>query len=625
MANNEEDIEDDDFAVDSEDPNPRSADEPGPPADWKLPSYFHAKLGTWYWLAKEDPCPATPLGFCGGLFFFVTPSGELRRFSARDLYTRSGLGDLFGGSMWWAEKHYRRWDLEKSTWTGSLRRERCGDALIRACRYKGQYNGSTPHRSIGIWRGPDGAPIVHAGDRIFVGADAEGGVIHGPGLTLGDQIYVVGPSRQAPAYLNERRGEFSWKPATLADCHTVAAHLDEWHWADPEGRDLFLGGLFCDMLGAATSWRPHKFVRAPAGSGKSTLLKYVRAVLGGASHPIQSSYSKAFLEQMFSGTALALLLDEMESDSDSARVRHLLELVRLLSDDGASGGRGSAGGVARTFDLHGAVTMVATVTEAWRPQDRSRITLLELRRFADRLNHPPAPPEVLASHVEMAAELSPFIRARAIVLFPLFLENLTLIRKRILELGGSTRDADQLGHLLAGWATMTSDKPIDADTLGKLDRFKPYVLTLSDADDQGDDPSELFNLLLGLSSQVFKGGEQPTVGQVIARARDPDNGADMRRIMLALGLRLHRLEGESWKEGWLAVANKHPGLDKLFADYPEYRGPKRAQILAGLRRVIEGQVYEAKPSDRAIRFAGPQSRAILIPPEMLPSVEDDHQ
>jgi hypothetical protein len=616
----DDDEDDDDFSVDSEDPSPRSADEPGPPDDWRMPSYFHAGLVTWYWNGREDPCPATPLGFCAGTHFFVTPSGERRTFSARDLHTRAGLSDLFSGSMHWAERHYRKWDPEKGDWTGGLRRDRLGDALIRACRLKGHYDGSTPHRSVGTWRGSNGEPIVHAGDRIF-----HNGEIHAPGTMIDDRIFIVGSSRQAPSYLPDGRHGYSWKPASLADCLRVCGHLDEWHWADDESRDLFLGGLFCDMLGEAPLWRPHKFVRAPAGSGKSTLLKYTRALLGGAAHPIQRSYSKAFLEQMFSGTSSALLLDEMESDSDSARVRHLLELIRLLSDEGATGGRGTSGGVARTFDLHGAVTMVATLTEAWRPQDRSRITVLQLKRLADRTNHPPASPEMLAVITETAAELSPFLRARAIARFGLFQQNLALVRRRILDLGGSTRDGDQLGHLLAGWATMTSDAPIDGDTLGSLDRFKPYVLTLSDAEDQADDPSELFNLLLGLPTQVYQGGKQPTVGQMIARARDSDSGGEFRHALLALGLRLQRHGDESWNEAWLAVANKHPGLDKLFADYPEYRGPKRAQILGELRRVVEGVVWEVKSSEIPMRFAGAQSRALLIPPALLPSLEDEAQ
>jgi hypothetical protein len=51
---------------------------------------------------------------------------------------------------------------------------------------------------------------------------------------------------------------------------------------DPEARGLFIGRLFCDMLGDAPKWKPNRFVRAPAGSGKSTFLEFARALLGGA-------------------------------------------------------------------------------------------------------------------------------------------------------------------------------------------------------------------------------------------------------------------------------------------------------------------------------------------------------
>jgi ribose 1,5-bisphosphokinase PhnN len=43
---------------------------------------------------------------------------------------------------------------------------------------------------------------------------------------------------------------------------------------------MFIGGLFCDMLGDAPKWKLHRFV--PAGSGKSTLLEFARALLGRA-------------------------------------------------------------------------------------------------------------------------------------------------------------------------------------------------------------------------------------------------------------------------------------------------------------------------------------------------------
>ena len=178
---------------------------------------------------------------------------------------------------------------------------------------------------------------------------------------------------------------------------TVTAHLDEYAWNTPEDRDLFQGSLHCNMLCAALDWLPHVFVQSPHGSGKSTLLKYAKAVVGGAAHPVAKDVTKSFIEQHFIGTAMAVFLDEMESDTDPQRINRILELIRLMSDDGATGGRGSAGGKSRKLDVHGTVTMAATVSGDWRPQDRSRITLLSVRPFGQRRkDHPPAPPEMLA-------------------------------------------------------------------------------------------------------------------------------------------------------------------------------------------------------------------------------------
>src|SRR5262249_30130505 len=152
-----------------------------------------------------------------------------------------------------------------------------------------------------------------------------------------------------------------------------------------------------------------------------------------------------------------------ESDSETRRIHGLFELVRLLSDDGAEGGRGTASGKSRQLDVHGTVTMAATVSDEWRPQDRSRIAYLELRPLNLRYDHPPAPPEIVSAHLVLAAELSAGLRARAIAHWDEFRANLTVARNVVLGLGGTPRDADQLGHLIAGWWTMTNDRPLSAD------------------------------------------------------------------------------------------------------------------------------------------------------------------
>jgi hypothetical protein len=275
--------------------------------------------------------------------------------------------------------------------------------------------------------------------------------------------------------------------------------------------------------------------------------------------------------------------------------------------------------------VHGTVTMAATVSEEWPPQDRSRITLLELLPFVDRPKDvSPAPPEEVASMLQAASEMSAALRARAIATWDLFLRNLKAARAAIMAMGGSPRDADQLGHLIAGWKTMTSDDELgDADQLA---RFRPFIMSLTENEDGDDAPNDLLNILFSSAPDMWRSGERLTIGQLIARARsdDPDAG-QWRRALEPNGLKLVKRDDESWREAWLWVANKHEGLEKLFASHPTYRGKKRAQILSQLRGTVDGVEWRAQrsaPTDRT-RFAGAQSRYLMLPPVFLPGAGDE--
>lgn len=605
------------WAVDSLDPQ-RDDGRPGPPDGWERESWRDYARGEWWYRWKPgqphrpDPPPVLMLGHRGGEYFFVTASREMRSFTSGQLHGRGGLADLFAGDVRWAVRHFPAFDREGKP-TRRPNTQPLMEALILRCVAKGYYDGSQPFRSIGAWLDHDtGLPVLHAGGRIFFD-----GAIYQPGELIGQARYVLGPDRVAPAHEIHGRGGFKWLPADQVVCHAVMGHLDEWHWATPEERELFAGGLWCDMLGDALRWKTHKFIRARRGSGKSTLLLYISALLGGAAHPIQRTYSKTHLEEVGKHTALAILLEEAEGDpgQDADRLKAIFQLMLLLSDIGATGGR-----FKRDIDLHGPVTMAATLTDDWRATIRTRVVLLELRSLKDRMEHDVLPPDAIEALISRAHEYSPGLRARALHLFDLFGENLALAREQVMKLGGDSRDGDTLGHLIAGWATMTLGRRLNEDEIGELARFKPWIVTLQDEVDGVDDATELLNVLLGLPAQNWRGGDQLTIGQVVARARVPEN-ADFRRALLPYGLRMEKLPRESWEQAWLAVANKHPGLDRLFSDYPQYRGGKRAQILGELKF---GGELAAKPSDRPLRFAGPQSRALLIDPRLLPRVADDN-
>lgn len=616
--------QDDDFAVDSEDPQ-REDGRPGPPDDWPLPSWYSVQDKDWWRLGpsgwRRDPCPVRPLGAVDGQYVFVTAFGEIRRWTSGQLHGRGGLPDLFGGSMWWPLQHFRKFNHEKKVLTGGLQQQVCASRLMRWCiDVGGYYDESRPAHSIGTWRDDDGRPIVHTGDRVF-----HDGQVFDPGVKIGDAVYVIGPRREAPSNVEGDRGEFAWEPGPAELGRAVGGHLGEWAWSTPESQDLFQGALHCNMLGSWIAWLPHIFVEAPYSSGKTLLLKYARTLLGGASHDIQRNYTRAHFEQNFEGTALCFPVDETENDSEPDRIRKIIEFVRLLSDDGATGGRGTASGKGRKIDVHGAMLMAATMTEEWLPQDRSRITLLELRSFRDRPDHPPAPPETITGMFKAAAAISPRLRARALATADLFQRNLRAAREAILKMGGIPRDADQLGHLIAGWRTMTSDQPFDPEGHEDLTRFRPHIVSLQEAEDGEDEPNELLNLIFGLAPNAWESGSRPTIGQMIAAAREP-NGDIAREKLLPYGLRLERRRDESWKEAWLLIANKHPGLDELLHKYPRYQGKKRSTVLKQLRTIFEGVEWRAVPSggeQSRLRFAGMQSRYLQIPPVFLPSKEEE--
>lgn len=595
----------------------------GPPEDWESESWFDYRESVWWykWPANArgpggwriDPLPIRPLGFNDGVYTFSTRAGEVREFTAQALYGRSGVSDMFGGQLAWPNRHFPGVD-QKGNPTKRPNAPACMDALIRLCEAKGFIDGTIDKRRIGVWAGPDGRPIVHAGNAIFSGDE-----LLKPGVVIDGKVYVVGEKRQAPAHTFSD-GRIVWQAGTPADGQWVVNALGNWNWLDQEACELYAGARFVHMLADAPRWKVHQFIQAPPEAGKTTLLHFTKAIGGGSTGPFLKTYSKALIEQSYNDMGLAVLLDESESDLDADRIKHLFELIRLLSDDGAVGGRGTAGGKARSINVHGPVTMAGTVRERWRPQDRRRITLLHLKPLLDRAggSEALASKDTITALTRKAAELSPRLRARAIACFDLLQQNFKAAHKTIVGLGGTSGDGDQLGWQIAGWRTLTSDAPPDDAFVDEVKRFIDYIRTLAEADEDSDESTDCFGFLLSSDFQgLWKGGQQFTIGQMIARGREADGG-DAREALQAKGLRLipDPLDRD-WLKASLAIANKHAKLEELFAKRPEWGGEKWNQAmegLAGARRLTR--------KEAPLRFGGAPTRALIVPPVHLPLVSD---
>jgi hypothetical protein len=622
--------EQDDIAQDAPPlPPDEPARPPGPPEDWTGETWFDFRKGEW-WHKHEragwrlDPPPIQIMGHAGGEYEFVTEAGEVRKWTSSQLHGRGGMADLFGGDVRWATRHFPGKDKDDQP-TGRPNVTALMERLIWVCRKKGYLDGTRQHLGVGTWRGPDETPIVHAGDAVFYD-----GEIYPPGSLIGAALYTIGGARARPAHviISERWGElarFDYKPkaASRADGLWVINALNTWHWQSPEALELFAGGLFVNTLGDAPAWKNHMFVQAPPESGKSHLLRFAAGLLGGSAGPLAKTFSKSFLEIKFSGKALAIILDEAESEQEADRIKHLFELLRMLNDDGAKGGRGSTSGKTRDFDVHGPVIMAATLRERWRPQDRRRVMLLHLRPFTERGEAQASKADV-ARLIKDAGERSAAYRARAIELWPLFLKNLAVAHKAVMDLGGTSGDGDQLGGLIAGWWTSIYDDEADADRIADVKRFADFIRTVVEAEAGDDEPTNCFRYLLGAPlTQKWGGGRLLTVGQTIARAREKDHidGGNAREALHPKGLRLIPEPGGDWSKAWLAIANKHNGLEEIFGKKPEWADEKWNQAMVGL---LGSQ--SKHPFDKAnppIRFAGPPSRALFVPPVYLPNLDDE--
>lgn len=609
-----------DWAVDSEYSPPRADGKLGPPDDWKLPSWYDRAECDWWWEGRSDPCPARPLGNRNGQFYFVTPQGELRAFNSRDLSRVSGLSELFCARVWWLVRHFPGRDRDGNP-TKRPNTIIAAEAMMRVCFDKGIFSDEIELRLAGTWRGPDGRPVVHAGDVLI----REGELLPA-GTELGAPLYVIAGKRARPALEEIPKGEVGaggtrYVPAPAATGNALVGVLLNWAYERDRSAELIAGYIAAATFGDATVWRPHVFLRARPGAGKSTLLRLIRAALGGASHEVLTSYSGPYITQQFGGQAGAILLDENESDSEQNRMRGVTELVRLLSDQGGvHGGRGSSGGQARNINIRGAVCMAATVKGQWKQADRSRITVIGLERF-EREGDAGATPEEIEGLIGRVGQWSAGLRARMLSRWDLFQENMRRARKRIIELGGTVRDGNQLGHLIAGWWTLTSDIEADESMLDDIVYFTRWITTLADLDEGTDTATECWSHLLGARADSWRGGDNLTVGQVIARARE-ESRDDYRRALLGMGLRLLPIAGEPWSAADLAIANKHPGLENIFRG-TDFANAKWAEILRDLEFLNDdGSRLKVTPVGPT-RFGGPKPRGLLVPASVLPSLADE--
>jgi hypothetical protein len=539
-------------------------------------------------------CPVRPLGHSCGVYWFVSPVGQLR-FMKYNEFTYNGLLSLFEGDLWWLEGNFARKGKRNKTLDGYD----CDEAtrfLIMACRSVGIFDSNLQIRRPGVW--PSGSEtsglprlVVHCGDVLFCEGKTETA-----GQKIGNAFY------EATAKI-ERLGDL---PSTPKDGRMLIETLEAWNLARGKLDAVLIAGFIGQaMLGAGPRWRAHMMTTAEAGSGKSWLAEMVKGVLGAAAHEMLNNFTEAGLRQSLTKEARCLVLDEAEHDEHGGRVRAVIELLRHMSSgEGSRTLRGSSGGQAQGFSVTGCAYLSSILHVPLNPQDRSRITHVVLNPLPE--NSSVEKIRDIEERVRTLRKLSPAFRRRAVERWPQFMATFEVYRSAFMQAGLSSRGGDQLATIFAGKELLLSDYPPCTDSVADdIELAKPLIEEMKDQAAEGEG-QQCLNHLYSSFVDSYQGGNKRTLGQLVAEAIEVAS-TDANKSLGPYGIYYRRPRMDTHQPALIVIANRSVGLDRVFAG-TRWGGGVWVQALG----------YLGCKGAGTFRFAGAVSKGLLLPQEHWP-------
>jgi hypothetical protein len=551
-------------------------------------------------------CPVTPLGMSadGANCFYLDASQRLHVKSGKE-HSRLGVLMLFNHRWQVLQEYWPRLTKVKDEKTGEVdyiatgwKPERAAEELIAACGRRGTLNIADRVRGPGAWRAPDGTLILHCGDRVLVGSEwMKPGEIAVPGAAAGT-IYPADARTPLPAD--------SFAPG---GAHGPAAEALElfrgWQWKQPEiGPYLLLGALGAAKLGGALRWRPTVWLTGELGSGKSTLFEYFAALCGEGGVHLTIDTTPAGVWQRTGHSSHPVMIDEAEAENDPKRMGGMIKLARAASSGGVVY-RGGSEHRGVEFQIKGCFVFGSILLPGLTPQDRSRITVLELSPLTGI-----KPPVISALKLKAMGEA---LTRRLVDGWGRLTETFERYREALAESGHRARGADQYGILLACADLMLHDhNEISSDEMAR------WCELLPPEPDAARDHQNCVAHLLTAPIDPYRGGGRRTISQwlIDAISAEPDQPATANRALETYGLSVEIEPAPGWVLGqppltplrWLYVANTHRGLAQLFegSHWAGQSGTSSPWVQA-LRRVPYAVATDRK------RFAGYQARATKLP------------
>jgi putative DNA primase/helicase len=524
---------------------------------------------------SEAPCPYRCLGVSNRQHhYLIRADGTLYPLKA-DQHTELAISDIAPDEYWEGQGIFFQ---NKST---ALDWKKIAKHMMKQSRRAGFFSPDRL-RGRGVWH-DEGRIVLHAGESLFVDGQpvALGAIQSRYVYEHGDHMPV---DLSAPLTSNES-----------SQLHDLCLLLP---WGNQNAPWMFCGHLFVSLITGCLSYRPNLYLFGEADSGKSwTIERVIRPVWGPFCIPVSGSTTETAYRQVGQRDALTFLVDEFETESESAEanMRRVLILMRQsTTDTDAKIYRGTPEGRALAYSLKNNFIFASISILPTGRADESRITALELRRRADQ-----EPFHQLLAIAARTVDSTLWCRrfqARAVLLARQTLDAIPLFTSALRLLVDDTRSSLQLGTLAAGCWMASCDHPPTPDEaaawLSTLD-FSDFLPVREDSDHQ-----QCLNHLL--EARIRRDNNTlAQIGPLLLAATSPsDPDIEARRLLLQHGIRVD-ISGETFE-----VANRHSLLHGIFRN-TRWNNKWKDQL---------GRIGSRTPTTS---FGPVKSRAVQLPRSLL--------
>ena len=408
-----------------------------------------------------------------------------------------------------APLNYWEGGYPKATRSGAVKFEinTVADDLINKCMKCGIFNPSKI-RGRGAWI-DEGRAILHVGDGI---------ILEGQKVPL---------DKFKTKYIYEAGQELGFMPTQILDksqSYSIIRLLERLNWSRSIEARLLAGWIVIAPLCGALNWRPHLWLTGSSGSGKSEIMKlFVKPFLGQMFVDAQGETTEAGIRQYLKADALPVVFDEAESEDRKAmeRMQAVLGIMRASStSDSGKIIKGSSGGSASQFNIRSCFAFASIGVNLTQRSDVSRISVLEIKKDLSP-NAKDKWRETLQMYSDtITYEFKNALQTRSISLLPIILKNAKIFSDAVaLELDNQ-RTGDQLGIILAGAYSLTSEKVISIEEAKKWVTERDW--TEERLADSTRDEVKVINKIMDSEINVESqfGKISRTIGEIVLIARN---------------------------------------------------------------------------------------------------------